>query len=225
MAHAVALVFPPRAREPLDGGRIAAHAGTIFLNGLLLLALLAPLSQRIAQAPAEEDTITIVPLQKREPIEPPPPERVDIRPHPVRSMPTVPQPPSRAPAPVEAQVVDTLPGDIAISPPERVASDTASSLASIAPPAAAQLQALRSPPPAYPGEALRAGITGIVELEILVGVDGRPVDVRVVRSSGHRMLDQAALRTVRTKWTFVPAMRDGQPVQALGRVPVEFRMD
>ena len=65
----------------------------------------------------------------------------------------------------------------------------------------------------------------MVELEILVGTDGRALDVRIVRSSGHRVLDQAARRTVLTKWTFVPAMRDCQAVQALGRVPIEFRLD
>jgi periplasmic protein TonB len=72
---------------------------------------------------------------------------------------------------------------------------------------------------------MRSGLMGVVELEILVGVDGRPIDVRIVRSSGHRVLDQAARRTVLSKWTFVPAMRDGRAVEAIGRVPVEFRLD
>ena len=82
-----------------------------------------------------------------------------------------------------------------------------------------------SPPPAYPGEAVRNGLTGVVELEILVGIDGHPLEARVVRSSGHRLLDAAARRTVLAKWRFQPAMRNGQPVQSLGRVPIEFRLD
>jgi protein TonB len=90
------------------------------------------------------------------------------------------------------------------------------------PMAGASLQALMSPAPPYPPQAVRDGLTGIVELEILVGVDGRPVEVTIVRSSGHRMLDQAARRVVMTRWTFRPAMRDGQAVQAIGRVPIEF---
>ncbi|BDU15932.1 energy transducer TonB [Lysobacter auxotrophicus] len=71
---------------------------------------------------------------------------------------------------------------------------------------------------------MRAGLSGMVELEILVGVDGRALDVRIVKSSGHRVLDQAARRTVLSKWTFVPAMRDGRAVEAVGRVPVVFTL-
>ena len=65
-------------------------------------------------------------------------------------------------------------------------------------------------------------LTGTVVLDVLVDIDGQPIDVTIVRSSGHRLLDQAARRVVLTRWTFRPAMRDGQAVQAIGRVPIEF---
>ncbi|WP_259303276.1 energy transducer TonB [Thermomonas sp. S9] len=59
-------------------------------------------------------------------------------------------------------------------------------------------------------------------LQVLVDVDGRPLDVTVARSSGYRMLDEAARTQVLKRWRFQPALQDGQPVQALGLVPVEF---
>ena len=88
--------------------------------------------------------------------------------------------------------------------------------------AGAQLQALESPPPTYPPEAVRDGASGTVLLEILVGIDGRALEVRVVRSSGHRALDQAARRVVLSRWRFQPAQRNGHAVQAIGRVPIDF---
>ena len=62
-------------------------------------------------------------------------------------------------------------------------------------------------------------------LEVLVGEDGRPIDVRIHGSSGHRMLDAAARRHVLREWSFRPAVRDGRPVQAIGIVPIDFHLD
>lgn len=223
MAHAIALPHHAHAREPLDGSRIAANAGTILVNATLLLLLLVPLSEQLPrEAPKPDDAITIVEIRKERPVPPPEDAPVPI----VQRPPVAATQPLRNPqpvVPVEQAIVDTQPGDIAIEPAQVVAET--STLEPTQPPAGAQLQALMSPPPPYPGEAVRSGLAGIVELEILVGIDGHPLEARVVRSSGHRVLDQAARRTVLSKWTFQPAMRNGQPVQALGRVPIEFRLD
>lgn len=222
MAHAHAIGFPSPARELLDVSRIAAYVGTIAINVALILLLLAPLSERLPDLPSIAKDPILVLWQPPRPkiVEPPVPVPVVQRP------PTATTQPVRQPqqvVPVETPVVDPQPGDVAIEPvdiapgPEPMLDPT--------PASGAQLQALRSPPPPYPAEAMRSGLMGVVELEILVGVDGRPLDVRIVRSSGHRVLDQTARRTVLSKWTFVPAMRDGRAVEALGRVPVEFRLD
>ena len=84
---------------------------------------------------------------------------------------------------------------------------------------------LRNPAPAYPVDAIRNNITGTVELEILVGADGKPLEVSVVRSSGNRALDQAARKVVLQRWLFQPAMENGQAVQVRGRVPIEFKLE
>ena len=62
-------------------------------------------------------------------------------------------------------------------------------------------------------------------LRILVDTDGRPLEVRIEQSSGHAILDREALRHVQRHWTFRPALRDGQPVQAVGIVPIDFHLD
>ena len=77
------------------------------------------------------------------------------------------------------------------------------------------LEYASAPAPSYPREALRAGITGTVLLEVLVGVDGSPLKVTIHQSSGNRELDRAAQQQVQKHWRFRPASRDGAPVQAI----------
>jgi protein TonB len=89
-------------------------------------------------------------------------------------------------------------------------------------PAESSLTPIVAPSPIYPREALYEGVGGTVELELLVGVDGRVIEARVVRSSGNRLLDNAARETVLQKWRFQAATLNGEPVQALGRLPVVF---
>lgn len=82
----------------------------------------------------------------------------------------------------------------------------------------------QNPAPPYPLAARRLGLEGVVELRVRVAPDGRPDDVRVVSSSGHPLLDASAVDTVRTRWRFVPAERDGVPVADHVRFPIRFRL-
>jgi protein TonB len=105
------------------------------------------------------------------------------------------------------------------------ASETVPSLESSTPLHGVSLEYLQAPAPAYPREALRDGVQGTVMLQVLVDVDGRPLDVQVQHSSGNRLLDNAARRQVLERWTFRPAMKDGRAVQAIGFVPIAFNLD
>lgn len=80
-------------------------------------------------------------------------------------------------------------------------------------------------PPAYPVQALRSGVQGTVLLKVLVDPSGKPVQVLVERSSGSRVLDDAALRHVLAAWRFHPAIRDGRAIEAWAVVPVRFNLD
>lgn len=75
----------------------------------------------------------------------------------------------------------------------------------------------------YPIEALRSGEEGEVELDVAVGVSGDVENVTVVKSSGYRPLDIAAVQSVR-RWRFSPGRRNGQPVDSDVRVPVKFSL-
>jgi protein TonB len=73
--------------------------------------------------------------------------------------------------------------------------------------------------PVYPAEAFVKKIQGRVVLQILIGVDGRVQDVRVLESVP--ALDAAAIRTVR-QWRFEPALLRGRPVSSWARTPIDF---
>lgn len=78
-------------------------------------------------------------------------------------------------------------------------------------------------PPAYPRRAIDLGQEGEVLIRALVGPDGDSREIRLWRSSGVPLLDEAALRAVR-RWAFEAARVDGRPVEAWVEVPVRFQL-
>lgn len=82
---------------------------------------------------------------------------------------------------------------------------------------------LRNPAPAYPATARRLGLGGKVVIRAWVSATGECVNADVSRSSGHTLLDEAALAAVR-RWRFVPASRGGRDVPAAVEIPIVFRL-
>ena len=77
--------------------------------------------------------------------------------------------------------------------------------------------------PRYPPRARTLGQQGMVVLHAEVLPSGFSQNLEVAVSSGHRLLDGAALAAVR-KWQFVPAYAQGQPVAHWVSVPVRFTL-
>ena len=71
------------------------------------------------------------------------------------------------------------------------------------PAAAPSLRIVSAPSPRYPPEALRAGTSGEVLVEITVAPDGSVTSARVVRATPPRVFDREALNAVR-RWKFEP---------------------
>ncbi|RRT95032.1 energy transducer TonB, partial [Stenotrophomonas sp. 278] len=69
--------------------------------------------------------------------------------------------------------------------------------------AANNLRAVSTPAPRYPPEALRAGTSGDVLVEITVGTDGSVTNARVLRANPARVFDREALNAVK-RWKFEP---------------------
>jgi TonB family protein len=65
----------------------------------------------------------------------------------------------------------------------------------------------------YPAEAIKCDEEGITELEYTVSQSGEPGDVRLVRSSHFRELDEIAMRVVAERFRYHPALDSkGDPV-------------
>ena len=76
--------------------------------------------------------------------------------------------------------------------------------------------------PEYSEEARKAKYQGTVTLYVIIGVDGRVRESRVMRSLGLG-LDEKAIEAV-NQWKFKPAYSNGQPVEAPSTIEVQFRL-
>lgn len=93
------------------------------------------------------------------------------------------------------------------------------------PPVITQARYRQAPtPPAYPPRAIAFRMAGTALVRALIGPDGQTREVRLHRSSGHAVLDQAALAAVRG-WAFAAASEGGRPIDAWVEVPVRFHLD
>ena len=81
---------------------------------------------------------------------------------------------------------------------------------------------LDQPQPRYPPNARDAGLKGAVVVEIIVGVDGRVTQAKVVR--GGAPFDRPTLEAVK-RWRYVPVMHNGKPIVWKSTVTVRFELD
>jgi protein TonB len=79
--------------------------------------------------------------------------------------------------------------------------------------------------PSYPQSARQGGLEGTVVLKVQILENGRAGNVSISRSSGHDILDDAAVAALR-EWRFAPAKdRDsGQAISCYTTLPISFRL-
>ena len=167
-----------------------------------------------AAAPQPDPAVVAEPEAQAKPTPPPPPRK-----------PAVPQAASKAPSAASATASPN-------SMPAASASPASTQVAILPVPAVEQPlvpprpvgAAAGNAKPDYPSEARRRGQQGRVLLHVDVSAAGAPISVTVSSSSGHELLDQAALRAV-SAWRFTPATRGGSPVAGTVDVPVQFRLE
>ncbi|AOA57875.1 energy transducer TonB [Acinetobacter larvae] len=82
---------------------------------------------------------------------------------------------------------------------------------------------LSNPAPDYPEIALDRGWEGSVMLRVNVSAAGLPLSVSIKRGSGRKVLDDAAIRTVK-RWKFSPAMRGATAIEGWVDVPIDYRL-
>lgn len=83
-------------------------------------------------------------------------------------------------------------------------------------------RAIYSPEVEYTEEARRARLEGICTVSLVVGADGKPTNVAVVKKIGVGM-DERAVETV-SKWRFEPGRRNGRPVASHLTLTLQFKL-
>lgn len=126
---------------------------------------------------------------------------------------------------------DLLRSLTAIAAPARPVERTAPAPAPVETAAPARIRAgglvvlgepVRRVEPLYPRIAIAARISGTVELEGVIGVDGRIRELTVKK--GHPILAPAAVEAVR-QWIFRPSTLNGDPVEVIAPISVTFRLN
>jgi protein TonB len=82
-------------------------------------------------------------------------------------------------------------------------------------------KAMSLPMPAYPDAARRARIGGVVEVEVVIDINGRVISAKAVRGPG--LLQNAAEMAARLA-RFTPTLLSGQPMKVVGFITYNFTM-
>lgn len=77
--------------------------------------------------------------------------------------------------------------------------------------------------PEYPRNAVRDGVSGFVEFQVIVNPDGTVRELRVIKSQPPGVFDPVARKAL-MKWKFKPKLVDGKAVEAKGFQRIDFEM-
>jgi TonB family protein len=125
-----------------------------------------------------------------------------------------------------AAVLSILPLFVQQAPPPQAGHATSWPIPGVVP-AGSGVQSprlIKEVKPNYTGDAMRARVQGVVQLECVVEVDGSVGPVRVVQSLDTVYgLDNEAIRAVK-RWRFAPGTKDGTPVRVAVTVELSFRL-
>ena len=80
---------------------------------------------------------------------------------------------------------------------------------------------LHKPPPVYPPEAAEQYVSGKVELEAIIDIDGRVRNLKLI--SGHPLLAPAAMDAV-SQWRYRPTRLNGNVVEVVTMIEVNFNL-
>lgn len=206
-----------------------------------------PIAARLESAKAPEPTLTVTEIRQAIVSAPPalPIDPGQVRPTP-RIKPVVPEhrpeagakedeqqmsvaaPSAKAPAgsitahenPSDAPESEAVRPSVAMLP--SAAHESTPDVQSSAPQHA--VPSLGNLPPKYPLAARRRGMEGRVVIEVRVDRHGEVATATVAVSSGHRLLDRAALGAVE-KWTFQPARYGSRAVSVTIAIPITFALE
>jgi len=222
-ALALAAHFSLSGQAPPDPPRVAYSAGEpvrVFLRERTTRPSAAPDAPCLKAEAPEPMPPEDAPAQAAPPLGKAAPARSQIRAAPTLAR-AEPVPPASAPAPE----MHAPAGRPARRPKLDLPSPPASAAASADRPAGLTRAAriVQRPQPRYPSRAVRLGYEGTAEVEVFLSASGEVESVALRKSSGRRILDDAALEAAR-RGTYEPARSVGRRVRASVIIPFTFTL-
>lgn len=219
-SHRAFAALPMNRREP-EPLRIVAIAVAIAFHAGLAMLVFRPGERR---PPADDDALVVevVPATRRPPSVPSPPRRASV---------AAPRPatPTARTVPVEAAPVSAPTADVA--PPPRPDPAAPPGIVVFHDRAAIGVVIPDTPPlelPSYRAafdpdsiQGLDGPASGFATFDVLIDGSGVPTGVVIVQQGCDDRALEMALSVI-SQWRFVPATREGLPVAAWLRVPLEF---
>jgi protein TonB len=188
----------------------------ILLHVLLVVAIQTGLARKfvkVVTGPVEARL-----LEEKKPDLPPPPP-----PPPPKNLPPPPAyvPPVDVPvanAPVSTTAIAAVTTTVPIVPPPPV---TPAPIVRVGPVLNAATSCQK---PEYPSASRREEEEGVVQLRVLIDVDGRVIDSVIEKSSSFKRLDDATQKAM-TKCQFKPGTLNGKPEQSWGVLKYTWRLE
>jgi len=213
-----------RVRKPkgLDKKRIGAIAAVVCAHVLVFGAMLLPPGPSAPAMQSPSDPVQLV-LEHEVKVPPPlPPQPVQI----IREI--KPPDPNTAPVRTSTPVISQPALAVTAAPTEefgtKIEAPISTSAAAPPSPASEALSLVSAPPPRYPPVELKRGVQGTVHFKVRVGVDGLVKEIAIIKSSGSRILDRAAIAQIKRRWVFEPRLHDGQKIESTGIGQVSFSL-
>lgn len=206
-------------KQPTSPRRQLANIGLVLLIHIgLLYALMTGLGHTMVQVLRGATEVRVIDLPK--PADLPPPLPAPPRLLPPSPTFVLPKIEVEVRTPSESQLKQVV-LDGPIAPPVQTSEPAPPPPLRVAP----VIDAARSCTlPQYPAVSIRLGEEGAVDLEFLIGLDGRVADSRIAKTSGHPRLDEAA-RAALALCRFTPGTVDGKPERSWGHLLYRWRLD
>ena len=212
--------YAEQQRDPFK--HLLGLAIVVLLHVLIVYALVTGLAHKVIEVIKKPIETKIVEEAKPPPppeTPPPPPPKLTTPPPPFIPPPEVQIAVTPPPAATITAVTTTPPPPVAAIVPQ--APPTTHVPVRVAPIVDV---GKTCPSPTYPPASQRAEETGTVELRFLIDVDGRVIKSEVVRTSGHKRLDEAA-RAAIGACKFTPGTVDGKPEQSWKNVAYVWKLE
>ena len=210
--------YAQQQRDPTK--HLVGLAIVALLHVLIIYALVTGLARKVVDVIKKPIETKIVEEAKPPPppeTPPPPPPKLNTPPPPFIPPPEVQIAIAPPPTATITSVTSTPPPPVAAiapAPPPRAAVKTAPVIDA----------ARNCAKPEYPPASARAEETGTVTVRFVIDTDGKAIQSQVVRSSGHKRLDEAA-RAALSLCHFTPGTVDGKPERSTVDIQYVWKLE